>query len=137
MNRRQFILPSMPPPVTKPYRPDQSAKLAAIEARRLALNLSVEELASRAGISRNTLHRIRKDQRCWPRTVRALALALRSAEGEQKREAALLGASVNTAKPGKGSGGKRNIGGKKLGATGTGNHHRLRRHLRGGGDEPD
>lgn len=73
-----------------PYKPDQAQKLVQIEIKRVALKLTLNELASRAQMDRATLLRIRKTGRCWPRHLRALVMALRSAEADQRRDDALF-----------------------------------------------
>lgn len=80
------------------YRPLQTEKLAEIETKRGALAVTVEQLAGKAKISTRTLHNIRKTRRAWPRHIRALVMALRSIEAEQKRDAEMFPKTVAPAK---------------------------------------
>lgn len=64
------------------YKPDESAALAKIEARRVAAEVSQVMLAVEAGLSLRTLQRAMKSGRAFKRHVNALAMAMRSFERE-------------------------------------------------------
>lgn len=69
-----------------PYKPKKSVELEAIEARRIAGGFTVDELAMKAGINRATYYRIRQSGRAFTRRIKALQMALRTLEGERRRE---------------------------------------------------
>lgn len=70
----------------EPYRDDQAAALDAIDARRIALGLTIEDLCAAADISVVTWWRMRRTGLGFVRRVRALKFALRTAE-EKSRNA--------------------------------------------------
>lgn len=83
MPRRNKNVPKRP---RRPYRPDASAELARIEEKRERLGVTLEELASRVGLSERTLRNMRNQKRAFPRHVRALTFALRTIERERETE---------------------------------------------------
>lgn len=70
----------------KPYRGDFSAELARIEARRVAAGVTIDELAGKAGMNERTYRRIKSSGLAFRRHARALAMAMRTLEGDRKRE---------------------------------------------------
>ncbi len=70
-----------------PYQPGKRAEIDAIEARRLANGFTVDALADKAGMSRRTYERMRRSGLGFHRRIKALQMALRTLEGERKREA--------------------------------------------------
>lgn len=70
------------------YRPDATVALERIEEKRERLGVTVDDLISRVGMSRDTYWRMRRDRRAFSRTIRALNFALRSIEREQSLEEA-------------------------------------------------
>lgn len=72
------------------YRPEAGEALARIEEKRRRLEVTLADLAGRAGISERTLTNIRRHQRAWPRHLRALTFALRSIERERETEDRVL-----------------------------------------------
>jgi hypothetical protein len=68
------------------YRPKKAGEMDAIEARRIAVGLSVDELAAKAGMNRTTYFRMRKTGRGFTRRIKALQMALRTLEQEKRRE---------------------------------------------------
>lgn len=72
------------------YRTDCSAELARIEARRMALSLTHEELARAASIATRTYLRMRQDGRAFRRHVTALRFALRTLEQRQRAATRIL-----------------------------------------------
>lgn len=88
----------------EPYKPDNRAAIAAIERRRGELDVSIETLAVRAGMTERRLRRIRKSGRAWRREVNALRMALRSIEADRKSETELFGGT--DARAGEGGAGR-------------------------------
>ncbi len=70
-----------------PYRPDKSSEIAAIEARRRAAGITIDELTRKAQMTDRTYRNIRSSGRAWLRHVKALQMALRTLEQDKKREA--------------------------------------------------
>lgn len=81
----------------EPYKPDMTGKVDELELKRLALGVSIEDLAARAGMTERQLRRVRKSGRAWKREIHALRMALRSIEADQKAEAELFGGDDETA----------------------------------------
>ncbi|MBZ9986079.1 hypothetical protein LB572_03095 [Mesorhizobium sp. BH1-1-5] len=77
-------------PKRKPYRPDATAELERIEAKRAALGVTLAELAGRAGMTERTLTNMRRDQCAFPRHIRALTYALRTIAREKEAEGETL-----------------------------------------------
>lgn len=77
-------------PKRKPYRPDATAELERIEAKREALGVTVAELAGRAGLTERTLTNMRRQKRAFPRHIRALTYALRTIARELETEAGVI-----------------------------------------------
>lgn len=69
-----------------PYRRNVEAALATIEAKRKRLDVTLADLAGRAGITERTLTNIRRSKLAFPRHIRALTFALRSIERERRTE---------------------------------------------------
>lgn len=74
------------------YRPDQGARIAELERRRIAMRVPIPAMAARAGISEKTWWRMRRDGRAWARHLRAVAFALRSIARERRAEGEVLDA---------------------------------------------
>lgn len=68
------------------YRPKKAEEISAIEARRLAGGFTVGELAQKAGMDERTYRRMRHSGLGFQRRIRSLQMALRTLEGERKRE---------------------------------------------------
>lgn len=62
------------------YRKPAVAELARIEAKRLELKISHEDLYLAAGITRATYYAMRSDQVAFPRNLQALRYGLRTVE---------------------------------------------------------
>lgn len=77
-------------PKRKPYRPDATAELERIEAKRAALGVTAADLANRAGLTERTLTNMRRDKRAFPRHIRALTYALRTMAREKEAEGETL-----------------------------------------------
>jgi hypothetical protein len=60
----------------------------------MAMKVSLEALAERAGLTMRQIYRIRKSARAWPREIRALSMALRQIDKERKAEAELFGGTA-------------------------------------------
>lgn len=73
------------------YRPDQRQAVVRIERRRLALSVSLEDLAARAGVRLRKLYRIRSEKRAFDRDIKSLRFALRAIERERASEREALG----------------------------------------------
>lgn len=67
------------------YRRHAGGELGAIEARRVLMEVSIDELAARAEIDVRTLYRMRRTGLAFPRQVLALKRALTSLERERRR----------------------------------------------------
>lgn len=68
------------------YRQKREAEIAGIEARRRAGGFTVDELARKAGISDRSYRSMRRSGMAFKRTIKALQMALRTLEGEARRE---------------------------------------------------
>lgn len=76
------------------YRPEQGARIAELERRRVELQVPIPQMVARAGISEKTWWRMRHDGRAWPRHVRAVTYALRSIAREREAEKDVLDADA-------------------------------------------
>lgn len=72
------------------YRSDHAEAVAAIRSRREALGISINRLADRAGMHRDTLMRILATGLGFQRQINALRMALRSLEKERRAADALF-----------------------------------------------
>lgn len=72
------------------YRDNMSEEIARIDERRLALNISHQELYQTAEVSRSTYQRLRRDNVAFPRTIQALRYALRTIEQRLKNAERIL-----------------------------------------------
>lgn len=85
----------------KPYRSLHRIELDRIEARRAAAGISIDELAAKAGLHRNTYGRMKRSGLAFKRHVTALAMAMRTLEADKKREGELFpGGPGRSASPG-------------------------------------
>jgi|GEM_PF-2030282 transcriptional regulator with XRE-family HTH domain len=73
-----------------PYRSNHRLELERIEARRIAANISLADICAKAGISVPTYYRMRRSGLAFKRHVKALAMAMRTLEGEAQRGEALF-----------------------------------------------
>lgn len=71
-------------PNRQPYRRDRRPQIDAIETRRKALGISVDQLAARAGMDRTTYYRMRRAGLAFERHLNALRIALRLFEREAR-----------------------------------------------------
>lgn len=67
------------------YRENCRAQLDAIEAKRVAAGVTMDELFGRAGIPRATGQRIFAEGKAFPRRLRALTFAMRELAKERQR----------------------------------------------------
>lgn len=67
------------------YREDCRQQLDALEAKRVAAGVTMDEWAARAGVSRRNLRYIMKDGRAFRRTLNALTFAMRELAKERQR----------------------------------------------------
>lgn len=73
-------------PAKKPYRSMKRRELDAIEARRLAARITIDELARKADITERTYRNAQRSGMAFKRTLVALNFALRTLEGDRRRE---------------------------------------------------
>jgi hypothetical protein len=69
-----------------PYKSNKRRELDGIEARRKAAGVTVDELATKAGMTPRNYYNLMRSGFAFKRTVTALAMAMRTLEGERKRE---------------------------------------------------
>ncbi|MGZ5905148.1 MAG: helix-turn-helix domain-containing protein [Reyranella sp.] len=74
-----------------PYRKDRRPEVDALMVKRKRLNISIEGLAERSGISRTQLYQIKATGLAFDRQLRAIAAAIRAIEREAARDDSLFG----------------------------------------------
>jgi len=70
----------------KPYRSIHQRELERIEARRVAAGVTLAELCDKSQVSQATYRRMRGSGRAFKRHVNALSMAMRTLEGERRRD---------------------------------------------------
>jgi transcriptional regulator with XRE-family HTH domain len=65
-------------PTRTRYRADKSRDLERIETARKAAGITVADLAAQAGITERSFYNMRRSGHAFPRTISALAMALRT-----------------------------------------------------------
>lgn len=70
----------------EPYRSVHKIELDRIEQRRVAANVTIDDLCDKASVPLATYRRMRKSGLAFRRQVKALAMAMRTLEADRKRE---------------------------------------------------